>query len=51
MEVFEREIWFKCKYCERESYCEAEFKEIEGAEVMCPFCRKMQNLDDCKLGN
>ncbi len=35
---------------ERDSYCEAELKEIQGAEVMCPFGRKMQKPDDYKLG-
>lgn len=49
MEEYEREIWFKCLFCGRESYCEAEFNEMEQAEVMCPFCRKMQKLEECRL--
>ena len=49
MEKYEREIWFKCGFCEKESYCGAEFDEIKDVEVMCPFCRKMLKLDECRL--
>jgi Zn finger protein HypA/HybF involved in hydrogenase expression len=49
MEAYEREIWFKCNFCEKESYCEAEFNEVENAEVMCPYCKKMLKLDETRL--
>jgi hypothetical protein len=49
LKEFEREIWFKCNSCGRESYCEAEFNESQDAEVMCPFCRKLQKLDEVRL--
>ncbi|MDP2643798.1 MAG: hypothetical protein Q8P24_02555 [Desulfobacterales bacterium] len=49
MEDFEREIWFQCGFCGKESYCEAEFNDVKDAEVMCPFCRKHQKLDGCRL--
>lgn len=49
MEAYEREIWFKCNFCEKESYCEAEFNEVENAEVMCPYCKKMLKLEETRL--
>lgn len=49
MEEYEREIWFKCSFCEKESYCEAEFNKVKDAEVICPFCRKTLKLDECRL--
>ena len=49
MQEFEREIWFKCDSCGRESYCEAEFNDIDDPEVMCPFCRKMLRLNESRL--
>ncbi len=45
----EREIWFKCSRCQRESYCGAEFDEIPQAIVMCPFCRHEMALADARL--
>lgn len=45
----EREIWFQCNCCERESYCGSEFDEISEAKVMCPFCRNEMALKDVRL--
>lgn len=45
----EREIWFKCSRCQRESYCGAEFDDIPQAIVMCPFCRHEMTLADARL--
>lgn len=51
MKEYEREIWFKCNFCGRESYCGKEFEEMEDPEVMCPFCRKLLKLDECRISS
>lgn len=45
----EREIWFRCLNCSKESYCGQEFVHLEDPDVLCPFCGRLMKLASCRL--
>jgi DNA-directed RNA polymerase subunit RPC12/RpoP len=45
----EREIWFRCARCGRESYCGQEFAQMDDPDVLCPFCGTVQKLAAARL--
>lgn len=45
----QREIWFQCEQCRRESYCGSEFEELADPNVFCPFCRHVMPLEEARL--
>lgn len=45
----QREIWFKCSKCGRESYCGSEFDQYADPDVMCPFCGEIMKLAQVRI--
>ena len=44
-----REIWFRCNKCGRESYCDPKFERNPKQEVMCPYCHTRMPLVQAKI--